>query len=181
MVDVVKMFRDFESAPLVPLNLLSNEIGIYWLADHSGRRRYIGITDRLGFNQRINRYHAAGDETNSHKFSCNYNIGRMFRDAKDRSHDASLAKKLRRHFIRRYCTAACLPLTMAKNELEFIERRFIAMARPEDVLWNDSRSRSASFGEPEDLVSALIDELGWSEADRVCLERQKSRSSMSGN
>lgn len=173
MIDVAKMFKAFERAPLLPLHGLPTDTGIYWLADHEGRRRYIGITDRLGLKKRINRYHVAGDETNSHKFSCNYNIGRMYRDARDGSQDAMLAKKLRRQFIRRHCAAACLPLTATKSELEAIERQFIAMANPEEVLWNDSRNRSATFEEPEDLVSVLLDDLGWSEADRLCVARQK--------
>ena len=172
MIDIAELFRKFEASPLHLLSDLPNETGIYWLADHDGKRRYVGITDRLGFLQRINKYHCAGDETNSHKFSCNYNVGRMYRGPKDRGFDALKAKKLRSCFIRKHCSAACLPIIAPKEELERVERQIIALAQPDTVAWNHSRNRLATFEEPTELVDQLIAELGWSDVDRLAVDRQ---------
>ncbi len=77
--------------------------GIYGLADHRGKLRYIGATQsaRQTLYQRIHNRHRSGSEGMSHYFSDMYNVGRMWRDRYDRTNlaDGMIAKKLRNAFV----------------------------------------------------------------------------------
>jgi hypothetical protein len=154
---------------------LPNAVGVYALADHLGDLHYIRITAADSFRDRIYSRHVNGSEERSHKLACNYNIGRMWRDRKSACHvprDAQIAKDLRREFIRRHCQVACVPLEYTKEALEQLEQEIFAIAPPDMISWNATRTRVNRLPEPRDLVDALIDELGLSLEERAALDRQ---------
>lgn len=161
--------------PPLPLADLPPGQGIYALYDHTGAPRYIGITT-MGLWRRIHDYHAGGDG-NSHKFSTVYNAGRMFHTRKDSRTDAvdgRISKELRRLFARAHCRAVGFEIPgKSKRELLDIESHVRRIAPPETTLWNDARALPAS--EPEALVDALLDQLGWSTDKLAAIDRQACR------
>jgi len=167
-----------KSQKLKKIDDLPNAVGVYALADHIGEIHYIGITKADSFRDRIYSRHVNGSEERSHKLACNYNIGRMWRDRKSAEfvpYDAQVAKELRREFIRRHCGAACIPLDHTKQALERLEQEIFAIAPPDMISWNATRTRVNPLPEPRDLVDELIEELGLSIGERAALERQAMR------
>lgn len=160
------------------LETLPRDNGIYALHDHAGDIRYIGITkgDKNGFYGRIYSRHVSGSEGRSHKFSHAYNTGRMWREKRDDSADALVAKHLRTSFIRRHCraTVASVPPTML-GELPRLELAVQAMAPTGMFAWGSKRAFDP-VSEPTDLLDALINDLGFSASQRAAIERQSSRS-----
>lgn len=175
-IDAATCLDLLKSQALRHLDELPNAAGLYALADHLGNLHYIGMTaPPKGFRDRIFQRHINGSEKNSHKLACNYNVGRMFRDKDHSEHvpaDAKLAKELRKEFIRRHCRVACVELALPKVEIESIEREVISLADPTIKDWNGTRRRVSTFGEPRDLVDALLDDLGWSKSQREAVDRQ---------
>jgi hypothetical protein len=174
MIDARNTLYALTAAPALPLGDLTRGNGLYALRDHRGVIRYIGISAAAaGFRNRIHDRHVTGSEERSHKFSFAYNVGRMWRAHRDDSADAKLAKAFRTHFIRRHCTASILAVAgacpLTKRELEWIEAEVKALAPLEMRSWD-----GVFEPEPEtnELVDALIDELGLSPAQRTALDRQ---------
>jgi hypothetical protein len=158
----------------VRLDVLPRDHGIYALHDHMGNIRYIGETsgDKYGFYGRINNRHVGGSEGRSHKFSHAYNTGRMWRDKKDRSPDAYVAKELRRLFIRRHCWATYVIVSSASgSQLRALEKAVQAIAPKGMMAWGDKRSFEP-LPEPGELVDALLNELPFSPEQRAAIERQ---------
>jgi hypothetical protein len=154
---------------------LPKATGVYALADHLGNIHYIGVTAADSFRDRIYSRHVNGSEERSHKLACNYNIGRMWRNRKCADHverDAKVAKDLRREFIRRYCFAACVPLSQTKHALEVLEKEIFRVAPPSMISWNSTRKRVNRLPEPRHLVESLIQELGLTLAEVAAIERQ---------
>jgi hypothetical protein len=167
-----------KSQKLRKIDDLPNAVGVYALADRLGEIHYIGITEADSFRDRIYSRHVSGSEERSHKLACNYNIGRMWRDRKSAGHvphDAQIAKNLRREFIRRRCRAACVPLDYTKQAREQLERKSFAIAPPDMMSWNATRTRVNRLPGPRVLVDALIEELGLSLDERAALDRQAKR------
>ncbi|MDK3075898.1 hypothetical protein QO034_22860 [Sedimentitalea sp. JM2-8] len=169
--------------PLQRLVGIPTEKGIYALADHEHRFRYIGSTEGRDFRDRIQNRHVTGSESNSHKFSWAYNVGRMFRGPKSRDPeimaDRQAAKDLRTAFIRKHCRAVWMPLTGTRPEIEALEHAMVAIAPPETVQWNRERFHVAPPAEPAALVDGLIAELGLQLSTRARLERQARRHRLS--
>lgn len=161
--------------PLQRLQDAPHEPGLYVLADHEGRHRYIGSTAGKTFHDRIYRRHATGSENTSHKFSWAYNVGRMWRDRDEPDADGREAKALRTAFVRAYCRATWLPLSKERPELETLERAVINAAPAGVTAWNDRRGAVSPMREPTSLVDALIDSLGLSPERRAALDRQAAR------
>lgn len=165
--------------PLRPLVNIPREKGIYALADHMHRFRYIGSTEGQDFHQRIQNRHVTGTEGHSHKFSWAYNTGRMYRGPKgadpELMADRKAAKNLRTAFIRKHCRAVCLPLQGRREDIEALEREMIRIAPLETVLWNRERTHSDPLAEPVALVDALISELGLDATTQARLDRQAAR------
>jgi DNA polymerase-3 subunit epsilon len=113
--------------------LPDDAVGIYVLADHDGRRSYIGCTKAVNenFRKRIHRRHRTGSETYSHYFARIYNIGRMWRDRiVQRGHpDAAVAKRLRNAFIAAHCSAVCVAVDPGEQDILSLEAAVIR-------LWN---------------------------------------------
>jgi DNA polymerase-3 subunit epsilon len=141
--------------------------------------RYIGETRNDTFYKRIASRHVTGSEGNSHKFSCEYNVGRMWRGNRKETgfvpEDAKIAKNLRTAFIHRNCRAIWIPVPGKPEEIKALEQAVIRIAPPEMVSWNDSRSRQSSFGEPVSLVDALIRELNLDQEALGAIDRQRRR------
>ncbi|WP_167648822.1 hypothetical protein [Mameliella alba] len=166
----------------LPLNQLVNipkEKGIYALADHELRFRYIGSTEGKDFRDRIQNRHITGTESNSHKFSWAYNVGRMYRGPKSSDKevmaDRHAAKQLRNAFIRKYCRAVWMPYSGNRIEIETLERAMIEIAPLERVLWNRERIHVSPPPEPRHLVDDLISQLRLDVETRKRLERQELR------
>lgn len=166
----------------LPLQRIANiprHKGIYALADHEHRFRYIGSTEGKDFRDRIQNRHATGTEANSHKFSWAYNTGRMYRGPKDPDKnlmdDRHAAKQLRNAFIRKHCRAVWMPLQGSRAEIEELEHAMIRIAPLEAVLWNRERTQCDPPPEPSELVDVLIAELGLDAVTRARLERQAHR------
>jgi hypothetical protein len=156
------------------LDELPTTCGLYALADHQGRIRYIGMTETSGLRNRIYNRHTTGSEGRSHKFSHAYNLGRMWRSrrcAEQDPRDAEIAKDLRTRFIRRYCRAAVVPLALDKLALLALETRVLTLAPADVKAWNDDRWVGETE-EPSAMVETLLDELGWPPALRASLDRQ---------
>ena len=152
----------------------ADAVGLYVLADHEGRRSYIGCTKAANesFRRRIHARHRTGSETHSHMFSRTYNVGRMWRDrATQQNHpDGDLAKQLRNAFIAEHCRAACVPLDPEVYDILAMEAGVLAIAPPEVTLWNGGRF--VELGEPAELVDAVMDTLGFDASQRSAVERQ---------
>lgn len=165
--------------PLRELRGVPQETGIYALADHEHRFRYIGSTGDADFRARVQNRHVTGTEGRSHQFSWAYNIGRMFRGPKsanpDVERDRAEAKTLRTAFIRRHCRAVWMPLPGSRTELEALEHAMIRVAPREAVLWNGMWRVPSPVVEPRDLVDRLISDLGLSAAAIARLDRQAAR------
>jgi hypothetical protein len=158
--------------------------GLYGLVDHLGALRYIGATQsvRQTLYQRIYNRHRSGSEGRSHHFSDMYNVGRMWRDRKDRinSADGNIAKKLRNAFVADHCRAVwvTLPDTI---EILRLEEAVLAIAPQHATVWNGRKM--APYQEPIVLVDATIERLRWGALERGALQRQQKRfmSSSSGD
>jgi hypothetical protein len=171
--------KALQSQTLRRINDLPNSIGIYALADHLGDIHYIGKTDAKGFRDRITNKHVSGSEESSHMLSCNYNIGRMYRDRKSDHHvarDAEISKEIRRKFIRRHCRVAIVPIVLPKHELKALEEAVIDIAPECMTCWNAKKGiikgRVNQLPEPRELVDELIAELGYGPEKRAALDRQ---------
>ncbi len=175
-IDAATCLQLLTSQGLCHLHALPDSAGLYALADHLGDLHYIGMTaPPKNFRDRILQRHINGSEKNSHKFACNYNVGRMWRDGDHPEHnsrDAKQAKDLRKEFIKRHCKVAYVELNLPKNEIEKLEKAVISLASPLIKDWNGTRLRVSTFAEPTELVDALLDDLGWSESQRAALNRQ---------
>jgi hypothetical protein len=99
--------------------------------------------------------------------------GRMFRDrlTQQGHSDAKIAKDLRSAFIATYCGAVYGSLAESKAEIEALEAAVIRIEPPDAIRWN--RSTSLVYSEPEALVDALMDSLGFQPAERESVNRQK--------
>ena len=160
----------------VRLETLPATSGVYALRNHTGEICYVGIAHSEGFRTRIYSKHTTGSEDRSHKFSCAYNVGRMWRDRHvERFADAKIAKDLRTAFIRKHCTASFVQIENygTKAQLEEIERQVINLATADETLWNRP-FRTAE--EPKELVDQLIVEGRYSATDLAALQRQQIRS-----
>ena len=113
-----------------------------------------------------------GSEDNSHKFSCAYNTGRMWRAHRDARPDARLAKRLRAAFVRRYCraTTVTVPLSLCAD-LPRLETAVKALAPLGMLDWNDKRSFVPEI-EPTILAAALLNDLRFSSHQRTGVELQ---------
>lgn len=161
--------------PVKTAALPRDQRGIYGLIDHNQRLRYIGCTtrDAENFRKRIHQRHRTGSETHSHYFSKIYNTGRMYRVrlTQQGDPDAKIAKDLRSAFIAEYCRAVYVPLETSELEILALEASTIAIAPPENILWN--RATSMVYPEPTELVDAQIAKLGLSRREIEALERQR--------
>lgn len=150
--------------------------GIYGLVDHFGDLRYIGSTtsESETFYKRIHQRHRTGSETTSHYFSRMYNTGRMWRQRNDPATkaDGDIAKKLRNAFVAEYCKAVWVPLADALD-IAHLEQEVIALAPAGVVAWNGRGMEP--YEEPESLVDLVIDSLGFGDAEKAALDRQKAR------
>lgn len=168
----VCVLQDLTTSDPVRLDALPRERGIYALHDHAGIIRYIGITKKSGFYDRINNRHVSGSESRSHKFSQAYNTGRMWRCRKDDRPDAKAAKRLRVAFARRYCRATFVIVRPALySELPELERTVQELAPPDMLAWGNELN-FISLSEPRELVDTLLDELHYSPNMRAAVERQ---------
>lgn len=167
----------FAQTPVKTADLPRDERGIYGLIDHNQHLRYIGCTTRESenFRKRIHQRHRTGSETHSHYFSKIYNTGRMYRDriAQQGDPDAKIAKDLRSAFIAEFCRAVYVPLEASELEILALETSTIAIAPPENILWN--RATTMVYQEPTELVDRLITKLGYSDEHVAALERQHAR------
>ena len=166
------------TAPLLhTADLPDDAVGIYVLADHVGRRSYIGCTRAVNetFRKRIHQRHRTGSETHSHYFARTYNIGRMWRDRiAQRNHpDADLAKRLRNAFIAAHCRAACVPVDATAQDILALEAAVIRIAPASLQAWN--RRAMVRMIEPAELVDAQMDALGFDPAQRAAVARQAHR------
>ncbi|WP_156034711.1 hypothetical protein [Pseudorhizobium marinum] len=160
------------------LDALPRDHGIYSLHDHEGNIRYIGITkgDKYGFYGRIYSRHVSGSEGRSHKFSHAYNTGRMWREKRDNSSDAQLAKHLRTAFVRRYCRATYVQVPSSLwHNLSQLETAVQAIAPDGMFAWGSKRAFNP-LPEPHFLLDALLDDLQFTAAQRAAVERQASLS-----
>ena len=174
-MNAAEVLERLRSQPGVQLVGLPSSSGIYALRDHSGAMRYIGIAHAEGFRTRISNKHTTGSEDRSHKFSCAYNVGRMWRDRyAEQGSDAELAKKLRTAFIRKHCSASFVPIEHynGKAELETMERGVLDLAKADESVWNRSFK---TCDEPTKLVDQLVAERQCSSADLAALQRQLVR------
>jgi hypothetical protein len=143
---------------------------------------YIGMTANDSFRKRINGRHVTGSEGNSHKFACAYNVGRMWYGKKCSEQDpvdGSLARRLRQIFVRLHCRVAYVPLQLKEAELRTLESDVLSIAPPGMRVWNGKRFWSEP--EPWELVDSLIEDLGWSAANREAVGRQSNLFSLHGN
>lgn len=156
------------------LDALPRDHGIYALHDHFGDIRYIGITkgDKNGFYGRIYSRHVSGSEGRSHKFSHAYNTGRMWREKRDNSPDASTAKHLRAAFVRHHCRASYVIVPSAHwGDLPRLELAVQTITPDGMFAWGSKRAFDP-LPEPREMVDALIDELRFTPAQRAAVERQ---------
>ena len=167
------------SLPLQRLTGIPKEKGIYALADHAHRFRYIGSTEGEDFRGRIQNRHTTGSEANSHKFSWAYNTGRMYRGPESPDPeimaDRKAAKDLRTDFIRAHCRAVWMPLPGTRAEIEALEHAMVAIAPAETVLWNRQRFKADPPPEPADLVDRLVRDLGLGPDTITRIDRQAAR------
>ncbi len=167
------------AAPLMrTADLPGDAVGLYVLADHEGRRSYVGMTQAAdeSFRKRIHLRHRTGSETHSHMFSRMYNIGRMWRNRIEQrgDPDGDLAKRLRNAFVAEHCRAACLPLDPAVHDIRAIEAAVLRIAPPDLTAWNGRGG--TPIIEPSSLVEATMDALGYGPEQREAVERQARRS-----
>lgn len=174
MLDAREVLSQLISREPSRLDTLPRDHGIYALHDHIGDIRYIGITkgDRNGFYGRIYSRHVSGSEGRSHKFSHAYNTGRMWREKRDKSPDAGVAKRLRTAFVRRHCHASYVIVPPALwGDLPRLELAVQAIAPDGMFAWGSKRAFDP-LAEPKELVDALLDELRFAPAQRAAIERQ---------
>jgi hypothetical protein len=166
----------------IPLHALTGGGGLYALYDERGVVRYIGETG-MPFLRRIHQYHCGGDD-NSHKFSTVFNAGRLWHMSSvdvnpiKRTHyvrsDGQIAKELRRLFARAHCLAATVSLpTLTKLDRIALEKELLAIALPQNRLWNDKRMLTVY--EPEIVLDAFLETLSWPAPKIAAIERQKAR------
>lgn len=164
--------------PLLRTDMLQDDaVGIYVLADHEGRRSYIGCTKATNenFRKRIHQRHRTGSETHSHYFAKIYNIGRMWRDRiTQRDHpDAVIAKRLRNEFIATHCRAVCVPVKPEEQNILSLEAAVIRLAPPQMRAWNGKGE--VQISEPMGLVEAQMDTMMFTKAERMAVQRQAER------
>ena len=170
-----EILKRLRACPGIPLADLPSSSGIYALRDHLGALSYLGLAHSEGFRVRVRNKHATGSEDRSHKFSCAYNSGRLWRDRHNGDkQDGSIAKRLRNQFILKHCSASFVevPDYGSKADLELIERGVIALASPAETIWN---GKFTAADEPTELVGQLIEELRLSHDDVAAINRQKQR------
>ncbi|KQQ78456.1 hypothetical protein ASF70_22785 [Rhizobium sp. Leaf321] len=156
------------------LDGLTRDHGIYALHDHLGDIRYIGITkgDKNGFYGRIYSRHVSGSEGRSHKFSHAYNTGRMWRQKRDDSPDALVAKHLRIAFVRRHCHASYVIVPPEFwSDLSRLELAVQAIAPNGMFAWGSKRA-FIPVPEPREMVDEMLDELNFTPVQRTAVERQ---------
>lgn len=157
--------------------LPDDAVGIYALADHEGRRSYIGCTKATNenFRKRIHQRHRTGSETHSHYFARIYNTGRMWRDRiSQRDHpDAAIAKRLRNAFIAEHCRAVCVPVEPKEQNIFSLEAAVIRLAPPQMLAWNGRGE--VQISEPLGLVEAQMDMMMFTKAERMAVQRQAER------
>lgn len=174
MLDAGEVLERLLSGQPSLLGALPRDHGIYALHDHHGDVRYIGITkgDRNGFYGRIYSRHVSGSEGRSHKFSHAYNTGRMWREKRDNSPEAVAAKHLRTAFVRRYCRASYVIVPPAFwGDLSRLELAVQAIVPDGMFAWGSKRAFDP-LPEPRKMVDAMLDELGFTPAQRAAVERQ---------
>ena len=175
------------SSPPIELRALPSTRGVYALFDHLGEPRYIGVTGRgdKGFRDRIHNRHVTGSEGRSHKFSQAYNVGRMWRCRS--AHpiqavaDATISKRLRTEFIRRFCRATVYEINWGGLEaksyfsaLTDLESQIQTVA---PVMMRDWEGISfAPSIEPASYVDQLLKDLRWTEEQLSALHRQAALS-----
>ena len=177
MMDARRCLEILQSQSLNRLQYLPrDQRGIYALADHEGRLKYIGMTESASasFYKRINQRHTTGSENYSHKFSSYCNVGRVWcgRKTGTATEDESVARKVRQTMSRRHCRAAYVAIDDQWTGLAAIEAEIIRLAPPEMRTWNAMGSHFAISAEPNDLVDDAIRELGLRSAEIAALERQ---------
>jgi DNA polymerase-3 subunit epsilon len=164
-------------------DLPDNAVGIYALADHEGRRSYIGCTsaDNETFRKRIHQRHRTGSETHSHYFARIYNIGRMWRDrvGQQEHPDAKIAKRLRNAFIASHCRAVCVAVEPNVQDIFALEAAVIRLAPPEMCAWNGKKP--ILMQEPAMLVEAQMNLMRFSDDERAAVRRQAERWSKYGS
>ena len=159
----------------VKLDGLPASSGLYALRDHLSEIRYIGIADTEGFRTRIYNKHTTGSEDRSHKFSCAYNVGRMWRNRHaDHGADAKVAKDLRTAFIRRHCSASFVPIDGydGRQALEKIERAVQALATTSELTWCKGFRPTE---EPTELVDQIIAKQRLTASELGAIHRQNLR------
>ncbi|PKG97580.1 hypothetical protein [Paraglaciecola sp. MB-3u-78] len=167
------IFEKLTSSEPKLLTGLPDSFGIYALWDHEKQIRYIGCTPKAteGFRIRAGNKHVTGSEGRSHKLSQAYCTGRMWRYCKkldpesasndQSSEDATLAKRLRTLFIRKYCgiTFVEIPENGVPNYFNYLtslESQVQNMAPASMRAWEGLGFKPCS--EPSILVDQLIDE-----------------------
>jgi hypothetical protein len=178
MLDPASVLKALAFREPVALVDLPEERGVYALFDHAGRIRYIGKTESesAGFRDRIYKRHVTGSEGHSHKLSQAYNTGRTWRSRGtcplEDPRDAEIAKTLRNAFCRRYCKATYYTVLggVADGELTALEESIQSIAPLLMMSWGGKYF--AAEDEPKTLLDALIDELGYSAAQCMALQRQ---------
>lgn len=135
---------------------LPAESGLYGLFDPFGVMRYVGQTQNI--RRRILNYHITGTETYSHKFAAELNQHAFYVDRTTLTTDrprASIVRALRQRFIRQHYRATFVPIPGTDAELRAIEADVKALAKPENVLWNDRTTPATRITGP--IAGLLID------------------------
>ncbi|ESX80270.1 hypothetical protein X759_14140 [Mesorhizobium sp. LSHC420B00] len=174
MLDAGQVLEQLVNGEPSRLDALPRDYGIYALHDHHGDIRYIGITkgDKNGFYGRVFSRHVSGSEGRSHKFSHAYNTGRMWREKRDNSPDAGVAKHLRTAFVRRHCHASYVIVPPAFwSDLPRLELAVQANAPDGMFAWGSKRAFDP-LPEPKEMVDALLDVLRFTPAQCAAIERQ---------
>jgi len=115
--------------------------------------------------------HTTGSEARSQVYSQAYNSGRMWRGEKQRDADGHVSKKLRTHFVRRFCTASIVTFQIEDFEsLSRLEKEVQRIAPDPMFSWGANRG-FLSVDEPVELTDSILSE-GWSENEKLALIRQ---------
>lgn len=159
-IDAADAVEKLHAMPLQEIRTAPKLPGIYALADHEHRFRYIGSTEGKDFDNRVKNRHVTGSEENSHKFSWAYNCGRMYRGPETNDpqieRDRKAAKNLRTAFIRRYCRAVFWHIDAPAVDLLRLEKDMIWAAPLETVLWNRERIKTDPYPEPTLALNAFL-------------------------